>query len=134
MVWGADLPSQSSKRISPSLRIVTRHQCALAQLRAEVARVRVGDHHARIAGVRETQSDEFVEAELLRPRDLDDAVHRSRHGDLRHRLRDIVRRHGLEQHGGDAHRVAVGGLVGDALDELEELRRADDRVRDRRAL
>src|SRR5205807_3120489 len=30
------------------------------------------------------------------------------------------------------HRIAVGGIVCDALEELEELRGADDRVRDRR--
>src|SRR5882724_12328607 len=54
------------------------HERALAQLRAEVARVRVGDDHPRILACTETQSDEFVKAKLLWPSDLDDAVHRRR--------------------------------------------------------
>src|SRR5882724_10678391 len=112
--------------------IGTRHQRPLAQLRAEVSSMGVGDHFTGIVACAETQSDERVKAKLLWPRDLDDAVHRSRLGDPTHRLRDVLRRYGLEQHGGDAHRIPVGGLVCDALKELEELRGADDRVRDRR--
>src|SRR5688500_2121159 len=88
-----------------------RHQRALAQLRAEVARVRVGDHFTGVVARTEPQSDEFVKPKLLWPRDLDDAVHRSRHGVPTHRLRDVLRRYGLEQHGCDAHRIPVGGLV-----------------------
>src|SRR5918995_2241639 len=56
----------------PEPRIGTRHQGPLAQLRAEVAGARVGDHFTRILVCTETQSDEFVEAKLLWSRDLDD--------------------------------------------------------------
>src|SRR5438094_10472758 len=67
------------------------HERTLAQLRAVVARVRVGDDYPWILACTETQSDEFVKAKLLWPRDLDDAVHWSRHSDPTHRLRDVLR-------------------------------------------
>ena len=43
---------------------------------------------------------------------------------------DVIGRDGLDHHGGQADGVALRGGLGDPLDELEELRRADDRVRD----
>ena len=46
---------------------------------------------------------------------------------------DIVRRDGLEQHWCQADGIAVGRGVRDVLDELEELRRVNDRVWDRRS-
>ena len=55
-------------------------------------------------------------------------------GDPADRRGDVVGRHRLEEHRWHADGAAVGGVVGDALDELEELRRMDDRVRDRRRL
>ena len=41
---------------------------------------------------------------------------------LGHRTGNVVGRDGLDQHRGQANRVAIGGSRGDALDELEELR------------
>src|SRR2546430_10058563 len=102
----------------------TRHQRPLAQLGAEVARLRVGGHHPWILAGTETQSDAFVKAQLLWPPDLYDAVHWSRHGDPTYRLSDVVRRYGLEPHASDSHRIPVGGLVCDALQELAALRGA----------
>ena len=124
--------SQSSKRVSPIRASSAGHQRALvAASVAEVARVRVGDDLARIVARRQPPPDELVEAELLRAGDLDDAVDRRADRDPADRRGDVVGRHRLEQHRRQPHRVAVGGGVGDALEELEELRRVDDRVRDR---
>ena len=47
---------------------------------------------------------------------------------------DVVGRLGLNEHGRQMNRLALGARVGDAADELEELRRAEDRVRDGRGL
>src|SRR5215470_13605775 len=47
------------------LRTVPRNECAFAQLRAEVACVRVGDHLARIVACAEALSEEIIEAELF---------------------------------------------------------------------
>src|SRR2546428_703582 len=66
--------------------------------------------------------------------DFDDAVDRSTDGGAPYGRGDIIRRHGLEQHGCQADGIAVGRGVRDALDELEELRRVNDRVRNRRSL
>src|SRR4029077_3374613 len=99
-----------------------RHQRALAQLRAEVARVRVGEHFTGVVARTEPQPDEFVEAELLRSRHFEDAVQRRANRDPANRTCDVRGCDRLEQHGRDAHRVPVGRLVGDALEELEELR------------
>ena len=74
----------------------------------------------------------LVKPELLRPTDLDDAVHRPANRDPAHACRDIVGCHWLEQDGWNADYPVVGGRVGDARDELEELGCVDDRERDRR--
>jgi len=42
--------------------------------------------------------------------------------------RDIVGSHRLEEHRWQTHLAAVEGNVGEALEELEELRRTHDRV------
>ena len=47
--------------------------------------------------------------------------------------RDVIGGHRLDERRREPNRVAVGGRVRDAVHELEELRRVDDRVRDRRS-
>src|SRR2546429_443437 len=105
-------------------------ECAFAQFGAEVARASVGDYLAPIAPCGKVLSDQFVESELLGARDLDHVVHRSADGYLGHLGSDIVRGHGLDQHRWESDLVTRGSLLGDALDELEELRRVHNRVRD----
>src|SRR5256886_12707109 len=73
-------------------------------------------------------------AELLGAAYFDDAVDRITDGDPPYCGGDIVRRHGLEQHRCQADGIAVGRGVRDAIDELEELCRVNDRVWDRRSL
>src|SRR5512132_384347 len=114
--------------------VVAGEKGLLAQLCAEVACVRIGDHVTWIVACAEVSSDELVETEPLWPRHLEDAVHRGSHRDPADRTRDILSRHGLDQNRRQTHRVAIGCSVSDALDELEELRGVDDRVRDRRLL
>src|SRR5919107_3986291 len=114
--------------------LVAGHECALLQFYAEVARLRIGDHFAWIAAFPEQLSDEFVQTELLWPRHFNDAVDRRSYGDTANLTRDILSCHGLDQNGCESHRVAVRRIVGYSLDELEELRSADDRVLDRRSL
>ena len=79
----------------------------------------------------EATSDEVVKAELFGPRHLDSAIHWRAHRDHGDRISDIVSRHRLNEHRCQPNSSALGGGVGDALDELEELRRVDDRVGDR---
>src|SRR5205814_377124 len=104
------------------------------QHRAEVEGLRIGDYLARVVPRGEEMSDHFVKAELLGAADFDDAVDRSTDGGPRYGRGDIVRGDGLEQHWCQADGIAVGRGVRDVLDELEELRRVNDRVWDRRSL
>ena len=109
---------------------VTRNERALGQDGAEVAGAGVGDNLARIVAGPEAAADEVVEAERLRSADLDHAVQRGTDGDAGHRRGDVLGSHGLNEHRRQTDDLAVGGVVGDAADELEELRGVDDRIRD----
>src|SRR3989454_2078162 len=105
-----------------------------SQHRAEVAGLGIGHYLARVVPRAEELSDESVKAELLGSADFADAVDRSTDGGALYGHCDIIRRHGLEQHRCQADGIAVGRGVRDALDELEELGRVNDRVWDRRSL
>src|SRR6476660_336794 len=113
--------------------VVAGQKGSLAQLRAEVARLRIGDHITWIVACAEVSSDELVQTEPLWARYLDDTVQRRSDSDLADRARDIIGRDRLDENRRQAHRVAIGCIVSDALDEFEELRGMDDRVRDRTA-
>jgi hypothetical protein len=77
--------------------------------------------------------DESIEIERFGPADFDRAIQGRGGRNLRNRTRDIVSRNGLDMHRRHADGVAMGSRVGDAPQELEELRGLNDRVRNRRA-
>jgi hypothetical protein len=89
---------------------------------------------ARIVPCTEASFDERVEGDLFGASHLDGAVHRLADGDFSDRAGDVGGSHRLGEHMREVHRVAVGGGAGDALEELEELRRMDERIRDGRRL
>src|SRR2546423_14140807 len=68
----------------------TRHQRPLAQLGAEVARLRIGGHHPWILAGTESEAYEFVQAEPVWARDFYYAVHRRRHSDSHYRPLYVV--------------------------------------------
>src|SRR5258708_3145194 len=107
-------------------RAIAGKECALAKLHAVVARVRVSDNFALIVACAQALSDEFVKTELFGSSYFNRAVHRRAHRDLSDRTGDIVGRHRLDERRWQAYFVAVGGKIGDAFDEFEELRRADN--------
>ncbi len=82
----------------------------------------------------EEAAREIVEAKPLGAAKLDDAVHWRAGCDVGQHGGYVGGRLGLEEHRRQAHDAAVGRRVDDPTDELEELRRADDRVRDRSRL
>src|SRR5215510_601712 len=128
-VLGTAEPVIEPRRAEP--RVFARHKCALVYLCAEVLRVRVSEDLARNVACAEVSSDEFIETELFGPSHLNGTIHRTSGRNCAYRTCNIFGRHGLNKHGRYSNRVAVGRVVGDALDELEELRRANDRVGDR---
>src|SRR5919106_4748186 len=108
--------------------IVAGDQGAVVELCAEVARAAVGRHLACVAVRAQHAAGELVETEPFRSCQLDGAVHRRAYCRDRQRGGNIVGRLGLNQRGRHTNGLAVGVRIGDAADELEELRRADDRV------
>jgi len=93
--------------------------------------VRISNYFPRIVARPEFLSDQFIEAELLGSRNLYCAIQRRIQGDSAHCTRDIISRHGLKEHRRHANLITLGCAIGDTPNELEELRRSDNRVRDR---
>ena len=111
-------------------RVVGRNQRTLAEFGPEVSRVWVGDNVARVVARAEALTDQLIETELLGTGHFDGPIHRRAHGDLTDRLGDIISRHGLNERRWQPNARSVGGFIGDASDELEELGRVNNRVRD----
>ena len=103
-------------------RFTGRNQRALAEFGPEVPRVGVNDT-SRVLPRGEALTDQFVETERLRTGHFNGAVHWRADGDPADRLRHVVSRHGLVIAPAAAEPCSDSGLVGDAVDELEELRR-----------
>src|SRR5262249_15297344 len=111
-------------------RVVAGNECRFAQLRAVVACMRVSDNLTRILTCRDISSDQFIKAKLFRPAYFKGAVYWWAHRDPGYGTGDILGRHGLDQRRWQAYLVALGGNIGDALDEFEELSRVDNGVGD----
>jgi hypothetical protein len=102
----------------------------LADLRSVVTRVWVSDDFAGIFERGQASPDQLVHAKLFRASNFDHAIYRLTYCNPTHGTRDIVGGHRLEKHWGQMDLVADHGDVGKALEELEELRRMHDGVRD----
>jgi hypothetical protein len=70
----------------------------------------------------------------LRTGHFNGATHWGAHGDAADCLGNVISRHRLNENRWQSNRRSDGGFIGDALDELEELGRVNDRVRDPSAL
>ena len=86
----------------PETRTVAWHERALGDGGPEVARVRVGNHLAMIAGGCEHPSNDVIEPELLRAADLHGPVHGRADGNSGHPRGNVVGRNRLEPDRRDA--------------------------------
>src|SRR5690349_5790361 len=111
-------------------RVVGRNQRALAEFGPEVPRVRVDDNLTRVVARAETQANQLIESEPLRTGYFNRAVQWRARGDPRDGLGNVISCHRLNQYRWQPNRRSISGFIGDAGDELEELRRVNDRVRD----
>ena len=114
--------------------ICSRNERALAEFGSEVSRVLVDDDLAGVVARAERQTDQLIETELLGAGHFNRAIEWRVHGDPADRLGDVISRHGLNEYRWQPNGRSVGGFIGYARDELEELRRLNDRVRERPTL
>src|SRR5580704_14408690 len=106
------------------------NECAFGHLYAVVSRLWVSDNFSRILECSQASPDKFIEAELFRPSYFYGAIHRGPRRDAAYLTGDIVSGHRLDKCSWQVHLVALGGEIGDALNEFIELRSADDRIGD----
>ena len=94
----------------------------------------VGDYRTRVAGGLQNSADQLVEVELLGTRYLHGSVQGRFNGDVGERRDDVIGHDRLDVCRRHTQALAVCALLRNAGDELEELRRAQNRVRHRRRL
>ena len=109
-------------------------QAALLERRAEVAGLLVGDDCAGIVMRREVLADDLVKRDSVGAGQLDGSIQRLRHGDSGQGSGDVVREDWLKQRRRQVDGLPGGRRISDAPNELKELRRADNRVRNWRSL
>ena len=111
-----------------------RHEAALLERRSEVERLLVPNDCAGIVLCLEILADQFVERERVRSGDFKSSIQRPGHGDPGHASGEIVRKDGLKQGRWQTNGLPGGRPISDAPNELKELRRTENRVRNRRGL
>jgi hypothetical protein len=104
-------------------------QAVFVEHRAEILRLGIGDDRPLVAYRRQKPLDELGHAGGFGTRQLDDPVLRLRRRDLGQSGSHIVGRDRLELFRRHKDFAPLGGAVGDRLEKLEELRRAQQRVR-----
>jgi hypothetical protein len=109
--------------------VIAGRQRSIVQLCAEVAPVNVSDHFAIVAACGQEFARELVHRTGLGTGNLDGGVQRRSDRQLGQIGDDVVRGNRLEERGRQADHIALCARFDDAADELEELRRAQDRIR-----
>src|SRR5690606_8721494 len=89
-------------------------------------------HVTRVVQCAQASLYQFVQPELLRPRNFQGAVEWSTRGCSSNPTRYVVGRDWLDQYGGKTYRVSLRRCHRECLEELKELRGLHDRVRNRR--
>ena len=109
-------------------RLAQRHQRALLDPAAEIPGLGAPHDLTWVADGLEIAGDGFVERRSFRAGDLDNAVARRRERHLGDDRRNVVRRDGLEQDGRKPDDVSIRTWIGNAVEEFQKLRRADNRI------
>jgi hypothetical protein len=91
--------------------------------------VDIGSHEPLVVAGGQDAAGQLVEPELLGSAQLDDAVHRRMHYKVCQRGGDVVCGLRLHERRRQADHFPVTARIGDPADELEELRRTQNRVR-----
>jgi len=104
--------------------MVAGRQRSIVQQDAEVACVDVRDHPASVPACGQELAGELVERTRLGARHLDGPVERCSDDEIGQRSGHVIRCDRLHKGRRQANHVAVDAGLDDAVDELEELRRA----------
>src|SRR5215469_9490435 len=105
------------------------YQRLITQLGAEIARVNIGRHLARVFAVSQNATDKLVQSKFLGARYLKQAVHRWTDHEVSEGGDDIARKDRLYQVRRHTNDLSVAERIGGAAHEFEELRGAQNRVR-----
>src|SRR4029453_19346653 len=111
-----------------------RHEAALFERRSEVERLLVPNDCAGIVLCLEILADQLVERERVRSGDFKSSIQRLGHRDLGYVSGEIVRKDGLKQCRWQTNGLLGGRTISDTPNELKELRRTKNCVRNRRGL
>jgi hypothetical protein len=103
-------------------------QRTLAEERAEIPRLCVGDHLTPVAGLVKAMSNGLGEVKHFGTGYFDYAVQRGADRGLADGAGDFICGHGLNEDGRQVDLVIPDEPVRDGLHELEELSRVDDRI------
>src|ERR1041385_2143765 len=109
--------------------VIARNECSLADFRARIKRIWVSNDFAGIFECGQTPPNQVINAKLFRSPYFHDAIYRRAYRNTGYATRDIVGSHRLEKHMWQTHFAVHDGNVGEALKELEELRRMHDGIR-----
>ena len=94
----------------------------IVQFQAEIGRVRISDHFARVVRRFQKSPDELAERRPLGTGDLDRAVHRRSDCDVGHCGSHVIGPDGLRKSGWQVNRLLDGAKLGDGAYEFVELR------------
>src|SRR6185437_2537805 len=115
-------------------RIVAGGERLIVHRYAVVTSVHIRDQRAWIMGCGQESTREFVETYPFGTGYLDRAVHRRPDCDVGYCGSYVIRGDGLEERRRQVNRLPDGGELGDGAHEFEELRCADDRIGNFKAL
>src|SRR5215469_2299325 len=110
------------------------NQRLIVQFSAEIARVNIGRDLTRVVLVTQNATDQLVQAKFLGARDLERAIERWAEYEVSQGGDDIVREDRFYQGRGHPNGLSVTERISGAAHELEELRRAQNRVGNSRSL
>src|SRR4030095_6036888 len=113
-------------------RIVARDQAPFLKRRSEVAGLLVRHDRAGVVMRREVLAHDLVKRDSVWACDLNGSIQRLGNGNFGQVSGEVVRKNGLKQHRGQVNGLSAGRLISDAPNEFKELRRAENRIRNRR--
>src|SRR5438309_4703015 len=126
---GTAKPIHETRRAKAGFSSRSRDEALIVQLCAKVASVDISVHFSCVSGCAQELADELIHSDRFGTGNLDRTVYWLGDCDVSQGGGDIIRRDGLHESRRQPNRLPFSGRLRDALRELEELGRANDRKR-----